>query len=215
MITRVRSNWSRYTPSASAVRVPQTRDYRFQTQTLLGEPYLFPQYFGRPAQVNAGNVKSTAGQVLDEGRVAIGAFELDKYPVTNAEFAAFLRSSNYTPADSINFLKHWHHPNASVAGAQRSGGDRLSVPAGARRKATPVHCCCDCKPRGSRRWHPSRCVVVPACVPAIVNMQGWRSSLWYGLGLKMPIGTARASAVGCQTSGSGHLPPRASIRSDG
>ena len=95
-----------HTPAAASVHVPQTLDFLFQTQSLLGEPYLFPRYFGRPATVNAGTVKQTAGEVLNEAVVAIGSFQLDTYPVTNSEYLEFLKSSGYQPADDINFLKH-------------------------------------------------------------------------------------------------------------
>jgi formylglycine-generating enzyme required for sulfatase activity len=32
---------------------------------------------------------------------------MDKYPVTNAEFNDFIKSSGYVPADTVNFLHHW------------------------------------------------------------------------------------------------------------
>lgn len=41
-------------------------------------------------------------QILDMKR-----FFMDKFPVTNAEFYAFLQASGYKPADTANFLKHW------------------------------------------------------------------------------------------------------------
>jgi formylglycine-generating enzyme required for sulfatase activity len=34
-------------------------------------------------------------------------FWMDKYPVTNLQFKAFLDESHYQPADTSNFLKHW------------------------------------------------------------------------------------------------------------
>ena len=40
-------------------------------------------------------------------RMHIDAFYIDKYPVTNAEFAEFLKSSHYHPQDDLNFLKDW------------------------------------------------------------------------------------------------------------
>ena len=39
--------------------------------------------------------------------VNIKAFYMDKYPVTNAEFANFLRATHYHPKDDLNFLKDW------------------------------------------------------------------------------------------------------------
>jgi formylglycine-generating enzyme required for sulfatase activity len=38
---------------------------------------------------------------------AIPAFFMDKYPVTNDQYRAFLESSGYRPADRTNFLKDW------------------------------------------------------------------------------------------------------------
>ena len=40
-------------------------------------------------------------------RMTIPAFEIDKYPVTNREFAGFLKATGYHPADDHNFLKDW------------------------------------------------------------------------------------------------------------
>ena len=39
--------------------------------------------------------------------IAFHSFAMDRYPVTNKEFRRFLTDSNYTPADTANFLKHW------------------------------------------------------------------------------------------------------------
>jgi formylglycine-generating enzyme required for sulfatase activity len=39
--------------------------------------------------------------------VAIKAFAIDKYPVTNVEFKKFLDATKYHPADDHNFLKDW------------------------------------------------------------------------------------------------------------
>ncbi|NYE60712.1 formylglycine-generating enzyme required for sulfatase activity [Duganella sp. 1224] len=36
-------------------------------------------------------------------------FYIDRYPVTNAQFKAFLDATHYHPADDANFLKHWRH----------------------------------------------------------------------------------------------------------
>ncbi len=37
----------------------------------------------------------------------IAAFYIDKYPVTNAQFAKFLNATHYHPEDDLNFLKDW------------------------------------------------------------------------------------------------------------
>ena len=41
----------------------------------------------------------------------IPAFLMDKYPVTNRQFKAFLDATHYQPADSHNFLKDWKDGN--------------------------------------------------------------------------------------------------------
>ncbi len=40
-------------------------------------------------------------------RIEIAAFAIDRHPVTNAQFKAFLDASGYAPADRQNFLAHW------------------------------------------------------------------------------------------------------------
>ncbi len=42
-----------------------------------------------------------------QGEVQMPAFFMDKHPVSNAQFKAFLQASGYQPADTANFLKHW------------------------------------------------------------------------------------------------------------
>lgn len=39
----------------------------------------------------------------------IAPYYIDKYPVTNAQFKQFLDATHYSPKDSINFLRDWHH----------------------------------------------------------------------------------------------------------
>jgi formylglycine-generating enzyme required for sulfatase activity len=34
---------------------------------------------------------------------------MDRFPVTNADFRAFLLATHYTPSDTVNFLKQWKH----------------------------------------------------------------------------------------------------------
>ncbi len=44
----------------------------------------------------------------DNGKVfEMPSFWMDKHPVTNEQFLAFLKATRYTPADTANFLKHW------------------------------------------------------------------------------------------------------------
>ena len=48
-------------------------------------------------------------------RLSIDRFHIDRTPVTNAQFKAFLDASGYAPADAHNFLRHW------VGGAPAAG----------------------------------------------------------------------------------------------
>jgi len=44
-------------------------------------------------------------------RLAMKAFYMDRYPVTNADFRKFLDATRYHPKDDHNFLKDWDHGN--------------------------------------------------------------------------------------------------------
>jgi formylglycine-generating enzyme required for sulfatase activity len=54
-------------------------------------------------------------------RMAIRPFFIDRYPVTNADFKAFMDATHYEPGDSHNFLRHW------LDGAPRPGEERNPV----------------------------------------------------------------------------------------
>ena len=54
-------------------------------------------------------------------RMQMAAFHIDRHPVTNAQFKAFIDATGYHPADDINFLAHW------VDGAPRAGWDNKPV----------------------------------------------------------------------------------------
>ncbi|WP_415909600.1 formylglycine-generating enzyme family protein [Oleiharenicola sp. Vm1] len=54
-------------------------------------------------------------------RLQVPAFHLDRFPVTNAEFKAFLDASGYHPADDHHFLRHWQH------GAPPAGWEKKPV----------------------------------------------------------------------------------------
>lgn len=43
------------------------------------------------------------------------AYAIDKTPVTNREYARFLKESGYIPDDTSNFLKHWHGKKPPVS----------------------------------------------------------------------------------------------------
>lgn len=64
--------------------------------------------------------ESTARR-MHRHRMAMDAFFIDKYPVTNAQFKTFLDASGYWPADDHNFLRDWK------GGAPQPGWDNKPV----------------------------------------------------------------------------------------
>jgi iron(II)-dependent oxidoreductase len=103
-------------PPVATVHVPLTHGFHFQVQNLLWENYLFVKYPFGPQKVQ----KMDAGVVATvHSNLTVGAFEIDKYPVTNEEFASFLAASNYTPADPTNFLKNWDGTTNATSGHQK------------------------------------------------------------------------------------------------
>lgn len=46
------------------------------------------------------------------------SFMMDRYPVTNAQFYTFLKSTRYSPVDKVNFLRHWQN-GKPVAGQEQ------------------------------------------------------------------------------------------------
>lgn len=51
-------------------------------------------------------------------RMSMRAFHIDRHPVTNAQYRAFLDASGYRPRDAHNFLRHWRD-GAPVPGSER------------------------------------------------------------------------------------------------
>eukprot|EP01047_Picozoa_sp_COSAG01_P121358 COSAG01_NODE_50138_length_366_cov_0.471910_1_plen_93_part_01 len=49
--------------------------------------------------------------------LTLGPFYIDRFPVTNAEYAAYLKSSGYEPIDKFNYLKNWNNSRTSCPSA--------------------------------------------------------------------------------------------------
>lgn len=49
------------------------------------------------------------------------SYWMDKFPVTNAQYQAFINSTGYSPRDTTNYLKHWKH------GKVQSGQENFPV----------------------------------------------------------------------------------------
>jgi formylglycine-generating enzyme required for sulfatase activity len=98
-------------------------------ETSFDIPFATPRLISRvvrtevPAKIPKDMVKIPAGtfyqkstfgdnfipnpEVNEKEKVTMHSFYMDKFPVTNAQFYAFIKATNYKPADTSNFLKHW------------------------------------------------------------------------------------------------------------
>ena len=93
------------TSMATPVRIrktPQTPVHKSCPEGMVevqGAPYNF--YRGNPADFIPYPYN------FDTLEIVMEDFCMDRYPVTNKEFEAFLLATDYLPADTGNFLKHW------------------------------------------------------------------------------------------------------------
>jgi formylglycine-generating enzyme required for sulfatase activity len=90
------------TPSGM-VRIPGGRvPYRLSNHRPPAEyPYAFPPFQPTYAYL--------AGTPALDREATLKPFWIDRYPVTNAEYARFVAATRYQPADQTNFLKHFAH----------------------------------------------------------------------------------------------------------
>jgi formylglycine-generating enzyme required for sulfatase activity len=88
-------------PSSEMVRIPEG-DFQFQVKGIEVEG-------GDDRGVDVQYTWEDSPRRFHHHQLHIDSFYIDKYPVTNAEFATFLRATQYTPTDNGNFLKDWHN----------------------------------------------------------------------------------------------------------
>jgi formylglycine-generating enzyme required for sulfatase activity len=50
----------------------------------------------------------------EDSLYSVPSFYMDRFPVTNAQFYQFIKSSNYQPSDTVNYLKHWANKKVPV-----------------------------------------------------------------------------------------------------
>jgi gamma-glutamyl hercynylcysteine S-oxide synthase len=53
--------------------------------------------------------------------LSMKSFYMEKYPVTNEQFKKFINATKYSPADTVNFLKHW------INGEPKKGEENFPV----------------------------------------------------------------------------------------
>jgi len=94
---------------AGMVEIPAAK-YHFQVRGVEIEGWGYPAKPNVPGTDVQYPWEAQPG-MIHEHDVDIPAFYLDKFPVTNQQFKAFLDATKYHPADDYNFLKDW--PNGS------------------------------------------------------------------------------------------------------
>ena len=52
-------------------------------------------------------------------QMSVKPFDMDKYPVTNAQFLEFLQKTQYHPGDDLNFLRDWQNGKPAKGWDQR------------------------------------------------------------------------------------------------
>jgi len=86
-------------PPKNMVKVPET-DFEFQVQGIEIEGF-------NDIGVDVQYPWEDSPRRFHNHPMHIRSFWIDKYPVTNAEFKAFLEATHYHPEDDLNFLRDW------------------------------------------------------------------------------------------------------------
>ncbi|WP_205686266.1 formylglycine-generating enzyme family protein [Chitinophaga parva] len=100
-ITQVKKTVRYAAAPKGMVAIPGVKNYQFKTQGVMIEGNDLPDGIGVQHPWEAHPARSqTHGMDIDP-------FYMDKYPVTNKQFKAFLDATHYRPADEHNYLKDW------------------------------------------------------------------------------------------------------------
>jgi formylglycine-generating enzyme required for sulfatase activity len=73
-------------------------------------------YESQDDQFAGGGAPRLHQERVFERPLALAAYAIDRTPVTNAQYAAFLRASDYRPRQAENFLRHWNGRELPPAG---------------------------------------------------------------------------------------------------
>jgi iron(II)-dependent oxidoreductase len=85
------------------IKIPAAENYQFESVGVMIEGNELPQAVGVQHQWEKHPSRS------QKHTIRIESFYIDKYPVTNRQFKAFIAAAKYHPADDHNFLKDWHN----------------------------------------------------------------------------------------------------------
>lgn len=91
----------RPTTPTGMVLIPGTNDYIFESRGIMVEGNELPDAVGVQHPWEAHPSRS------QKHKMEISPFYMDKYPVTNKQFQAFMKSTHYRPRDAHNFLRDW------------------------------------------------------------------------------------------------------------
>ncbi|MBC7400436.1 MAG: SUMF1/EgtB/PvdO family nonheme iron enzyme, partial [Mucilaginibacter sp.] len=83
------------------IKITGTDSYQFESVGVMIEGNELPTALGVQHQWETHPSRS------QKHTLSVKTFYIDKYPVTNKQFKAFLTASKYHPADDHNFLKDW------------------------------------------------------------------------------------------------------------
>lgn len=91
---------------ATPVRINEAK----ATTAYLKPPEGMVEIKGGPFQYHRGNEADFIPYPFNFDTLLMEAvdFYMDRYPVSNKQFYEFMRSTNYHPDDTTNFLKHWN-----------------------------------------------------------------------------------------------------------
>ena len=97
---------------AGMIRIPAAAEFRFEVHGIEIEG-------GDDIGVDVQYPGEDSPRRHHMQKLSIPAYYIDKYPVTNRQFAEFLKAANYHPADDHNFLKDWKDGNYPAGWANR------------------------------------------------------------------------------------------------
>ncbi|MGZ3832732.1 MAG: formylglycine-generating enzyme family protein, partial [Mucilaginibacter sp.] len=101
------------TAPTGMVLIPATDHYDFETKGVMIEGDELP------TAVGVQYPWESHPQRDHKKTMAVPAFYIDRYPVTNRQFKQFMQAAHYQPRDKHNFLKDWKNGNFPVGWANK------------------------------------------------------------------------------------------------
>ncbi|NLR58353.1 formylglycine-generating enzyme family protein [Chitinophaga polysaccharea] len=95
------------------ILIPAAKEYRFESHGVMIEGNELPNAIGVQYPWEAHPQRD------HQHTLAIPAFYIDRYPVTNQQFKQFMDATRYRPADDHNFLKDWQQGTYPAGWEQR------------------------------------------------------------------------------------------------